>query len=268
MVAFAANSLLCRVALASGAIGAVHFTLIRIVSGAAFLWLLVCVRQGRASVAGDWLSAAALFAYAASFSFAYIGLSAGAGALLLFGAVQITMISYGLAVGERLDTLQVAGAAAAFLGLVWLVLPGVQAPPLRDALLMIAAGIAWGVYSLRGRGSKQPTAATAGNFVRSVPFAIALFVLAGGQAEAISKTGAAWAVASGALASGLGYALWYAVLPALRATTAATVQLCVPVIAALGGVLLLGEELTLRFAIASLGVLGGLLVFILSGRRG
>jgi drug/metabolite transporter (DMT)-like permease len=266
MIAFAANSLLCREALASGNIGAAPFTLIRLASGAAFLWLLVGIVHRRFSVGGNWLSAAALFGYAAAFSFAYISLSAGTGALLLFGAVQITMIAYGLWAGERLGGLQIVGAVSAVAGLVWLVLPGVEAPSLLGALLMIGAGICWGVYSLRGRGIKAPTLATSGNFIRCLPFAVILFVLAGGQHGTVNEAGVVYAVASGALASGMGYALWYAVLPALSATTAATLQLSVPIIATLGGVLLLGESITLRFALASVAVLGGILIFILSRR--
>ncbi len=267
MLAFAANSLLCREALASGNIGAAPFTLIRLASGAIFLWLLVAITQRKLSVGGNWLSAAALFGYAAMFSFAYISLNAGTGALLAFAAVQITMITYGLWAGERLSSLQIIGAVSAFAGLVWLVLPGVEAPPLLGALLMIGAGTCWGIYSLRGRGSKQPTLATTGNFLRSLPFALILFVIMGGQHETISEAGAVYAVASGALASGMGYALWYAVLPALSATTAATVQLSVPIIATLGGIVLLGEVMTPRFGIASVAVLGGILIFILNRRN-
>lgn len=263
MVAFAANSLLCRQALASGDIGAASFTLIRLASGAAFLWFLVALRHRKLEVGGDWLSATALFGYAAGFSFAYIGLSAGTGALLLFGAVQITMIAYGLWKGERLNGWQIAGALAAVAGVVWLVLPGVAAPPMLAALLMIGAGISWGIYSLRGRGVIEPTRATAGNFVRSLPLAAVLFVLMNGSHETVSSTGVIYALVSGALASGLGYALWYAVLPYLPATRAATIQLSVPIIAALGGVLMLDEALTVRFGLASVAVLGGILLFIL-----
>ncbi len=267
MIAFAANSLLCREALASGSIGAASFTLLRLVSGALCLYLLVALRQARWSVGGDWISAFALFTYAAGFSFAYIGLGAGSGALLLFGAVQITMIAVGLWSGERLRARQALGAIAAFAGLVWLVLPGVAAPPAGAAVLMLAAGIAWGLYSLRGRGVVAPTASSAGNFLRSVPMVLLLYWLCGGQHEAASALGVTYALASGALASGLGYALWYAVLPSLRATTAATIQLSVPVIAALGGILLLNEALTLRLVVASVAVLGGVGLFILGGRR-
>ena len=261
MVAFAANSLLCREALASGQIGAASFTLARVVSGALVLATLVLARRGWSRPGGSWLSAAALFGYAAAFSLAYVSLSAATGALLLFAAVQATMIVYGLWAGERLNARQSLGVLVAAGGLVWLMLPGVSSPPLGGALLMLGAGVCWGVYSLLGRGAKAPMVATAGNFLRAVPFALVLFLLIG-RSEASSLHGLLYAVASGALASGLGYALWYAVLPALPATTAATVQLSVPVIAALGGVLLLGETISLRLGLATIAVLGGIALFI------
>ncbi|WP_240725131.1 DMT family transporter [Mangrovimicrobium sediminis] len=267
MIAFAANSLLCREALASGSVGAASFTLLRLFSGALCLYLIVSLRQRKWSVGGDWISALALFTYAAGFSFAYIGLDAGAGALLLFGAVQITMIVVGLWSGERLQLRQALGAVTAFAGLLWLLLPGVTAPPLAAALLMVLAGGAWGLYSLRGRGAVAPTSASAGNFLRSLPLVLLLYWICGGEEETTSALGITYALASGALASGLGYALWYAVLPALRATTAATIQLSVPVIAALGGILLLDEALTLRLVIAAIAVLGGVCLFILGGQR-
>jgi drug/metabolite transporter (DMT)-like permease len=268
MVAFAANSLLCREALATGNIGAADFTLVRLVSGAATLAMLVATRYRSFEFGGDWLSAAALFGYAACFSFAYVSLSAGTGALLLFGAVQVTMIGYGLRAGERLNIRQIAGVTMAVGGLIWLVLPGVEAPSITGALLMLGAGISWGVYSLLGRGTTTPTVATAGNFVRAMPFAVILYVVTSGTEEKTSSLGLGlgYAVASGALASGMGYALWYSVLPALSATGAATIQLSVPIIAALGGVLLLGEAVTLRFALASVAVLGGILLFLLNRR--
>lgn len=269
MIAFAANSLLCREALASGAIGPASFTLIRLGSGALCLWLLVGVQRRRWAVGGSWAGALALFAYAAAFSFAYLSLSAGTGALLLFGAVQITMIGAGLARGERLGGWQLLGSIIAVGGLAWLLWPGVQAPSWLGAGLMIVAGVAWGAYSLLGRGGGDPTVATAGNFIRSLPIAVLLLAgtLASGTVETLAASGIWLAVASGALASGLGYALWYAVLPRLQATTAATVQLSVPVIAALGGILWLGEALSLRFGLAAVAVLGGIAVFILGRRR-
>ncbi|MET0027302.1 MAG: DMT family transporter [Candidatus Thiodiazotropha sp.] len=267
MVAFAANSLLCREALASGSIDAASFTLIRLISGSTALWLLILIGYRKRAVEGDWISAAALFGYAAGFSYAYLDLSAGTGALLLFGAVQLTMIGYGTLKRERLNGWQVVGVLSAFAGLIWLMLPSVTTPPLISAMLMIGAGVSWGIYSLRGRGAKQPILTTTGNFIRSVPFAVILFLLLNGQDETMTDSGILLAVTSGAIASGLGYAMWYAVLPALASTTAATLQLSVPVIAALGGVLLLSETLTLRFGVASIAVLGGLLVFILSRPR-
>jgi drug/metabolite transporter (DMT)-like permease len=265
MVAFAANSLLCREALSAGDIGAASFTFVRIISGAAILSLLLLVKFRSYQLGGSWWSAAALFVYAAAFSFAYISLSAGTGALLLFGAVQTTMIVYGLWAGERLTIYQIVGAVAAGGGIVWLMLPGIESPPLLGAILMLLSGISWGAYSLLGRGTADPTAATAGNFMRAVPFAVILLAVIG-DAQ-VTWVGVAYASASGALASGMGYALWYAVLPALAATTAATIQLSVPVIAAFGGVLLLGEAVTLRFGLASIAVLGGVFLFVASKQK-
>lgn len=254
MAAFAANSLLCRLALRTTGIDPAAFTAIRLLAGALTLVVLAMLQHRRPT--GTWRSALALFAYAAAFSFAYVRLPAGTGALLLFGAVQVTMHAYGLWSGERLSGMQVAGLVVAAGGLVGLLLPGLTAPPTASACLMLAAGVAWGVYSLRGKGGGDPTAATAGNFARSIPFAL-LLVLVAARPMGLDRAGAAYAIASGALASGLGYAVWYAVLPSLRATTAATVQLSVPVIAALGAVVVLAEPITLRLVAASIAVLGG-----------
>jgi drug/metabolite transporter (DMT)-like permease len=267
MLAFAANSVLCRLALQETAIDAASFTIIRLLAGALMLAGLLAARGGKATRmrAGNWRSAVALFAYAAGFSFAYVSLTTGTGALLLFAAVQATMIGAGLARGERLAPRQSAGLALALGGLVYLLLPGLAAPPLAGALLMIAAGMAWGFYSLLGRGTPDALAATAGNFLRTVPMAIALGVVALDTPH-VDTSGALYAVLSGALASGAGYAVWYAALRGLKATSAATVQLSVPLIAALGGALLLGEALTLRLALSSLAILGGVAV-VLAGRR-
>lgn len=265
MTAFAGNSLLCRIALKHTSLDAASFTSIRLLSGALVLWLVARRWRSAQSGAGSWPSALALFAYAAGFSFAYVSLPAATGALLLFGAVQATMIGYGLWKGERFRPLQLAGLALAFGGIVGLLLPGLSAPPLAGALLMLGAGVAWGVYSLRGKGAGDPTRVTAGNFLRAVPLALALslsmLILQGGAS--LDAAGVGYAVASGALTSGLGYALWYAVLPALKATTAATVQLSVPVIAALGGIAFLGEPVTLRLAMASAAILGGIALVVL-----
>lgn len=266
LTAFAGNSLLCRLALKHTAIDAASFTTIRLVSGALVLWLLVRTgRSAQASGAGSWPSALALFAYAAGFSFAYVSLPAATGALLLFGAVQATMIGVGLWKGERFQRLQLAGLALAFAGIVGLLLPGLSAPPLGGSLLMLGAGAAWGVYSLRGRGAGDPTRVTAGNFLRAAPMALALSLLTL-QTASLDTAGLWYALASGALTSGIGYAIWYAVLPALQATTAATLQLSVPVLAALGGIVFLGEAVTLRLALASAAILGGIALVVLCRR--
>lgn len=259
MLAFAGNSLLCRVALREHAIDAGSFTAIRIGSGAVVLALICKLR--RLPPRPSWISAGALFGYAAAFSFAYITLPAGTGALLLFAAVQTTMIAAGLSRGERLHPRQWAGVLVAIGGLVLLLLPGIAAPPLAGAILMLAAGVAWGIYSLRGKQAAAPLGATAGNFVAAVAPAIAMLALTVHSSRATSS-GVVLAVVSGAVTSGLGYVVWYAVLPELRATTAATVQLSAPVIAALGGVLLLGETLGVRVLVASSAVLGGIALAI------
>jgi drug/metabolite transporter (DMT)-like permease len=284
MIAFASNSLLCRAALKEGSIDPATFTFLRIFSGAVALWLIMTVRKrmiaertssplvetGSSSslVArhvlfryGNWISAAALFVYAAGFSFAYVSLSAGTGALLLFGAVQATMILWGLHKGERLNTFQIVGFILAVIGFVVLVFPGLSAPPLAGSILMLGAGVAWGVYSLRGKGERNAASVTAGNFVRAVPFATALIVIFAPWTHA-DLTGIAYAIISGAATSGLGYVVWYKALPGLKAASAATVQLSVPVLAATGGILLLGEPITLRYLLASVAVLGGIALVV------
>lgn len=262
MTAFAANSLLCRVALKSAGIDAASFTTIRLLSGAAMLCLVSRTRPASRPGAGNWLSALALFAYAAAFSFAYVSLPAASGSLLLFGGVQATMIGHGLWAGERMSLPQVAGLLMAIGGLVGLVLPGLSAPPIFGSCLMLAAGVAWGIYSIRGKGVSDPLGTTAGNFLRSAPIALALSVALYTTASA-NAAGTLFAILSGAVTSGLGYAVWYTVLPELKATKAATVQLSVPVIAAVGAILFLGEPLTLRLVLASAAILGGIALVIL-----
>jgi drug/metabolite transporter (DMT)-like permease len=257
MIAFAGNSLLCRMALRHTGIDAASFTSIRIFSGALVLWLIIGLRGERIGTAGSWYSALALFAYAAGFSFAYVSLPAATGALLLFGAVQATMISYGLWKGEQLRGRQVAGLIVAFSGLFGLLLPGLSAPPLHGSILMLAAGIAWGIYSLRAKGAIDPTRVTAGNFMRAAPFAAGLSIVML-PSVSLDGSGILYAIASGALASGVGYAIWYKALRGLKAASAATVQLSVPVIAAIGGIAFLGEPVTLRLLIASTAILGGI----------
>jgi drug/metabolite transporter (DMT)-like permease len=256
MLAFAANSLLCRLALQQDRIDPASFGAIRLVAGAL---VLACVMRSRRQPAapGDWRAAVLLFAYVALFSFAYVSLAAGTGALILFGAVQLTMLGAGLLGGERFTPAGWMGLALALAGLAVLLLPGAAAPSLHGAVLMAGAGVAWGGYSLRGRGAADPLAATAASFLRAAPLGILLALGFAARAHADAR-GVGLAVVSGALTSGLGYVVWYAALRRLTAMRAATVQLSVPPIAAFGGVLLLGEALTLRLGLASLAILGGI----------
>ncbi len=266
MLAFAGNSLLCRAALGSHAIDPGSFTAIRLGSGALMLALIVSLKHGSPLTHGSWTSALALFVYAAAFSFAYVSLPAATGALLLFGAVQATMIGIGLRRGERLAAIQVIGLLLALAGLAGLLLPGMSAAPPIGSALMLISGFAWGIYSLRGSRAGDPTRVTAGNFIRALPFALIL-VLFTHRGLTFGPKGIALAVASGALSSGIGYAIWYSVLPTLKASHAATVQLSVPVIAALGGIALLGESGSQRLALASIAVLGGIGLVILGKQR-
>lgn len=302
LIGFAANSLLCRMALGSQAIDAWSFTCIRLGSGAVTLFLLVRIRAWRATrrsdtvdveseasraesssraarpTGGSWGSAAALFTYASAFSLAYFRLNTGVGALVLFACVQATMIGWGIKSGERPRLVEWVGIAIALGGLVLLTLPGALATPSgavapdpMGILLMMLAGIAWGAYSMRGRTSSSPLAATADNFARSVPMALAgaLVGLAlSSQASSITPRGLLLALASGSVASGLGYSLWYTALPGLRATRAAVVQLAVPVLAATLGIVLLGEHLSGRLATSGLMILGGVgIAVLLRGKK-
>ncbi len=265
LVAFAANSLLCRLALAHNSIDPASFTAIRIMSGAVALALIVVLPGWKRATKpiGDWISGAMLALYAVAFSYAYTSLTAGTGALILFACVQTTMIGHGLFKGERLRSLQWLGLAAAMGGLLYLVMPGLKAPSPIGAALMAIAGIAWGVYSLRGRGVTEPGLATAGNFVYAAPIACAVMIFAR-QWQHVSPYGVLLAVISGAITSGIGYVIWYAALPGLTSTRAAVVQLSVPVIAAVGGVLMLNEEPSVRLATASILTLGGVALVVLS----
>lgn len=258
MIAFAANSLLCRMALGQHSIDAASFTSVRILAGALTLTLLMILR-GHKQMFGvpDGRGILSLFCYMIFFSFAYITLSAGTGALLLFGAVQLTMFTVAIRSGERFSLASWIGLVIAFSGLVYLVAPGVTAPDPLGAILMVIAGISWGLYSLIGRGAKNPLLATSGNFAYSVPLAVAASLVFVDDFE-VSMPGVILAVASGALASGLGYAVWYVALQDLTASRAATVQLSVPVIASSGGVLFLSEQISLRLGIASLLTIGGI----------
>ena len=268
MLAFAGNSLLTRMALRDGAIDAASFTSIRLASGAVALLLLFrLLRSGATSRGhGGWWSAFALFAYAIAFSLAYLSLSAGAGALILFGFVQATMIVSGLRGGERRSPAQWSGWLIAFAGMVWLLAPGIEAPSPGGAVLMALAGIAWGVYSIRGRHESDAFAATTTNFLLSLAFVAGLTLLTFDGAE-LGMRGVLLAVVSGAITSGAGYVVWYAALERLATLQAALVQLSVPAIAALGGVVFLAEPLTMRLLLASLAVLGGIALSLGAGRR-
>lgn len=262
MFAFAGNSVLCRIALKHTSIDAASFTSIRLMSGAVVLWLIASTFRRQSTGNGNWVSAFALFAYAAGFSFAYISLTAATGALLLFGAVQVTMISHGLLAGERLSWRQTVGLIIAIVGVVGLLLPGISTPPLFGSGLMLFAGVAWGVYSLRGKKDDDPIRVTTGNFMRATVFTI-LLSMSFVSSSNLDMIGILYAVASGAVASGLGYALWYSVLPLLKATNAATIQLSVPVITAIGGIVILGEPITVRFVMASLAIIGGIALVVM-----
>ncbi len=258
LTAFAANSVLCRLALGKTVIDAASFATIRLVSGALVLLLLLSAfKRGNApEQRGNWTSAIMLFVYAAAFSFAYISLNTGTGALILFASVQATMIIYAMFKGERLHLLRCLGLFTALSGLIYLVFPGLQAPTPSGAALMTAAGIAWGGYSLRGRGSKAPVAVTADNFLRSTPFVLFISLIFF-QNLHITIEGAFLACLSGGLTSAIGYVVWYAALKDLAAAPAALVQLIVPVLAALGGVVFLSEEPTLRLLLSSVMIIGG-----------
>jgi drug/metabolite transporter (DMT)-like permease len=257
LVAFAANSILCRMALRHASIDPASFTSVRLVAGAVMLWIIVKLRQPRRPAGGNWMSALALFGYAIAFSFAYVAVTAGTGALLLFGAVQLIMIAVGLVRGERIDVRICLGWLLAVSGVVILVFPGVSAAPPIQAALMLGAGIAWGIYSLRGRSSADPLRDTAGNFLRAAPGAVLVSVLMWSQ-RSFNATGVLLAALSGALASGVGYAAWYVALPRLSAKTAAKLQLIVPLISAVAGVILFAEPITVRLAVASILLLGGI----------
>lgn len=257
MLAFAANSVLCRLALGQGLIDAASFTAVRVVSGAAVLGLILLSRKDRVQAAPDWRSVITLFIYMVFFSFAYLSLAVGTGALVLFGCVQLTMFIVALKSGENFSTISWAGLALAMAGLIYLVSPGLTAPNPLGAGLMAIAGIAWGLYSLIGRSATDPVRATAYNFIYSVPLVIVTSLIFIADLQ-VSMRGASLAAASGAIASGIGYVIWYAALRGLRATSAATVQLSAPVIAAIGGVILLSEEVTPRLLFASAATLGGI----------
>lgn len=268
LIAFAANSVLCRLALSKKAIDPASFTGIRLMSGALVLMLLVFMfnRKKSSEAKGSWWSGAILFMYAVTFSFAYISLDAGTGALILFAAVQITMITYALLSGKKMSTLEWMGVLLAFMGFVYLVLPGVTAPSLSGFLLMTLSGVGWGSYTIRGKGSVNPLKATAYNFMRTLPMVAILMLFSLKNIQA-SHEGIGLAILSGAITSGIGYTIWYLALRGLNAIQASVVQLLVPVIAALGGVIFLAEMIHLRLVISALLILGGIGLVILVKKR-
>ncbi len=266
MLAFAGNSIFCRLALKTTVIDPASFTSVRIISAALTLAMLLRL-SGKANLgAGNWKSAFALFIYAAGFSLAYVHLTAGTGALLLFGAVQLSMLTISLWRGEKVSALQIIGLVMAFGGLVTLVFPGLVAPPASSSALMIGAGVAWGIYSLRGRGAGDATAVTAGNFMRTVPMTVVFSLLFYTHFQP-DVLGVVYASLSGAITSGIGYAIWYKALPGLKPLEASVVQLSVPIIAAFGGILFLGEAISLRLFLASIAVLGGILLVTVEKSR-
>lgn len=266
MIAFAGNSVLCRLALKQTGIDAASFTSVRLLSAVVMLWLLMRWQEQPVLQFGTWRSALALFIYAVTLSFAYRTINTGAGALLLFGAVQVTMLTAGFVAGERMRAVQIAGFAAAIAGLLILLLPGVETPSALDALLMLVSGIAWGVYSLFGRSLPNPAASTAGNFMRAAPFTVVLSLMALPWFH-FDQYGVLYAVLSGAVTSALGYVLWYRVLQHMRAMTASTIQLSAPIIAAVGGIVLMGEAVTLNLLFVSLLILGGIWLVLRFGKR-
>jgi len=265
MLAFAANSVLCRLALKETTIDPASFTTVRILSAVVMLWLVMRRQKQSPLEHGSWRSALVLFIYAVTLSFAYRTIDTGAGALMLFGAVQATMLLAGYIAGERMSSWQSFGFAAAIAGLVILVLPGAHAPSALDSVLMMTSGIAWGIYSLFGRGSANPAASTSGNFLRAAPLTIGMSLLALPWLK-LDAHGVLYAVLSGSLSSALGYVLWYRVLQHMRAMTASTVQLSAPVIAALGGIILMNEKATAGLLISSVLILGGIALVLRTGK--
>jgi drug/metabolite transporter (DMT)-like permease len=268
LIAFAANSVLCRLALSHGAIDASSFTGVRLLSGAIALFFILSIKGNNKGVAskGSWSASFMLFLYAITFSYAYLSVDTGTGALILFGAVQITIILLTLFSGTRLHIHEWAGVTIAFVGFVYLMLPSITTPSINGFILMSIAGISWGIYTLKGRGSQNPLMDTTYNFLRTIPFVILLAVLTI-QSVSYSSEGVVLAILSGAITSGLGYTIWYMVLGNLSSTKAAVIQLSVPVIAAVGGVIFVSETITLRLIISAVIVLGGILLVLL-GKNG
>jgi len=264
LVAFAGNSILCRLALGGGSIDAASFSSIRLLSGILMLVLILALSRpaSKKRSTGSWTASFMLFLYATTFSFAYVSLDTGIGALILFGAVQITMIMISLIKGTRLHVSEWLGVILAFSGFIYLVMPGLTAPSLTGFLLMATAGIAWGIYTVKGQASQNPVSDTTYNFLRTLPFVLILVMITFPHAR-LSNEGILLAVLSGAITSGIGYAVWYMALRELSISKAAVVQLCVPIIAAAGGILFAHETIPQRMLLASVMILGGILMVIM-----
>ena len=272
LIAFAANSVLCKMALGAKTIDASGFTIIRMLSGILVLMMIFAATKQRSAKAstntpkGSWSAGIYLFIYALAFSFAYVSLDTGVGALILFTAVQVTMILTGLFKGHRFSRFEWLGLATAFSGFIYLILPSVSSPSLVGFVLMIAAGMAWAGYTFAGQGTKNPIADTAFNFLRTLPLVLALFVVSLPYIE-VSVNGAILAILSGGVASGVGYAIWYSALRGLSTIQAAIVQLLVPIIAAIGGILFSNEVVSVRLIIATGVILGGISMVILAKHK-
>jgi drug/metabolite transporter (DMT)-like permease len=268
LIAFAANSVLCRLALGESAIDASTFTIVRLLAGAIVLTVIMSISKIKSnsntnsSTKGSWPASIALFIYGLTFSFAYVTLDTATGALILFGSVQIAMILMSIFSGNRLHISEWFGMAIAFTGFVYLILPGVTTPSVIGFLLMTVSGIAWGIYTLKGRGSKNPIMDTAFNFLRTMPFVIILAIVTFKYAH-YSSEGILLAVLSGSIASGIGYMIWYSALSGLSVTQAAVLQLLVPVIAAVGGIIFVSESISFRLTVSSAMILGGILMVVL-----
>lgn len=268
LIAFAANSVLCRLALGESAIDASTFTIVRLLAGAIVLTVIMSISKIKSnsntnsSTKGSWPASIALFIYALTFSFAYVTLDTATGALILFGSVQIAMILMSIFSGNRLHISEWFGMAIAFTGFVYLILPGVTTPSVIGFLLMTVSGIAWGIYTLKGRGSKNPIMDTAFNFLRTMPFVIILAIVTFKYAH-YSSEGILLAVLSGSIASGIGYMIWYSALSGLSVNQAAVLQLLVPVIAAVGGIIFVSESISFRLTVSSAMILGGILMVVL-----
>jgi drug/metabolite transporter (DMT)-like permease len=268
LLAFTANSLITRFALQETSIDETSFIMLRVVSGALFLWLYLRFKKN--NKAGTWLAAFSLFIYAVSFTYGYGLIAAGTGALLLFGSVQVTMTIAGYREGERLNVIQIAGFILAIIGLVILMLPGIRSPSIIGALLMCISGVAWGIYTLQGRGATNPAATTAGNFIKATPMAILLWLivyLSTNDTINLVSDGIIYALLSGIITSGIGYIIWYSVLPELKAIQAAIVQLSVPLLVTLAGALLLNETITIRVVLASTAILLGTVLVLIFKKK-